>query len=237
MYSEVSLMEINNLDNWANAATIYAEAKGDNIYSCFCKSFADEYFSNVRGLRLLDAGCGDGEYTEMFRLKDADATGCDSSTAVIAAAKSKYPLCTFDVVDLTSVFPYNDNSFDAVFSNLVFMDIDPLEKSIEEISRVMKLGGKLFFSIVHPAFYPGDWGRDKLGKITHKKIMSYISHKPSEVVWATQPVLHYHRPISFYFNLLAQNGFLFSQMYEPEVYEEAKIPDIPLFLFSEFIKG
>ena len=230
-------MKINNFDNWADAEAVYAEVKGDNIYSCFCKAFANEHFSNVRGLKILDAGCGDGEYTEMFRLKGADAIGCDGSNSVIEIARRKHPLCTFDVVDLSLDFPYNDNSFDVVFSNLVFMDIDPLEKSIEEISRILRKGGKLYFSITHPAFYLADWEKDDFGKIAYKKTTSYISHKSVEMIWVTQPVLHYHRPISFYFNLLSKNGLLLLQMYEPEVYEEAKIPDIPLFLFSAFVKG
>jgi len=48
--------------------------------------------------------------------------------------------------------------------------------------------------------------------------------------------LHYHRPVSYYFNLLTEHGLAFLKMYEPMVYEDTKIPDIPLYLFAEFIK-
>lgn len=60
-----------NLDNWIEAAKIYAEVKGENIYSCFCKNFVKRHFTDVSHLHVLDAGCGDGEYTEMFRPKGA----------------------------------------------------------------------------------------------------------------------------------------------------------------------
>ena len=172
----------------------------------------------------------------MFRIKGAKVTGCDGSAAVIDMAARKYGLCNFNVVDLSATFPYDDDSYDIVFSNLVLMDIDPLDTTIKEFSRILKKGGQLFFSVTHPAFYLAGWERGNDGIITHKKVDGYIACKNIEMQWGELPVYHYHRPISFYFNLLARNGFSLSSMHEPEIYENAKVPDIPLFLFAEFIK-
>jgi len=227
----------NNLDNWAVAATIYAETKGENLYSRFCKSFTDKLFSGMDGLRALDAGYGDGEYAEMFRRKGAEAAGCDGSPAVIALARRRHPLCEFDVADLRAPLPYASGTFDLVFSNLVLMDIDPLDTAIREIARVLKPGGRFFFSITHPAFYQGDWERNAEGAVPHKKIATYLAHRVLEMEWGTQPVLHYHRPLSFYLNLLSQNGFHLTQMHEPNVYEDASRPDLPLFLFADLKKS
>ena len=225
-----------NLENWIEAAPIYAEVKGDNIYSCFCKDFAEKHFANVSQLRVLDAGCGDGEYTEMFREKGAIATGCDGSHKVIEIAKKQYPYCSFDVVDISKQLPYQDDAFDLVFSNLVLMDIEEINTTIQEFERVLKKGGKLFFSIVHPAFYLADWEKDDAGTIVSKKVNVYITPHEIGMIWGTQPVLHYHRPVSYYFNLMAEFGLTFLKMYEPKVYEDAKIPDIPLYMFAEFMK-
>jgi len=225
-----------NLDNWIEAAKIYAEVKGENIYSCFCKDFVKRHFTDVSHLHVLDAGCGDGEYTEMFRQKGAVATGCDGSHKVIEIAKNQYPHCKFDVADISKQIPYDDNRFDLVFSNLVLMDIEEISTTVKEFIRVLKKDGKLFFSIVHPAFYLGDWEKNEEGIIVYKKVTSYITPRSIEMVWVTQPVLHYHRPVSYYFNLLTEHGLAFLKMYEPMVYEDTKIPDIPLYLFAEFIK-
>ncbi|WIV12888.1 hypothetical protein [Proteiniborus sp. MB09-C3] len=48
--------------------------------------------------------------------------------------------------------------------------------------------------------------------------------------------MHFHRPISYYFNKISDVGFSLKNMFEPKVYEESKIPDIPLYLFAEFMK-
>lgn len=81
---------------------------------------------------------------------------------------------------------------------------------------------------MHPAFYLGDWVKNEEGIIVYKKVNSYITPRSIEMVWVTQPVLHYHRPVSYYFNLLTEHGLAFLKMYEPMVYEDTKIPDIPL---------
>ncbi len=164
------LVEQDNLANWSSAATIYAAVKGDNRYSNFCRAYAQERFGLLQGLTILDAGCGDGEYTEMFRAKGAHAYGCDGSTAVIDIAKRRNPQCHFDVVDLSKGLPYGDCLFDFVFCNLVLMDIEPISDTVKELYRVLKSSGKLHFSIVHPAFYMAEWARDDEGRIVSKTL-------------------------------------------------------------------
>ncbi len=230
------LVEQDNLANWSSAATIYAAVKGDNRYSNFCRAYAQERFGLLQGLTILDAGCGDGEYTEMFRAKGAHAYGCDGSTAVIDIAKRRNPQCHFDVVDLSKGLPYGDCLFDFVFCNLVLMDIEPISDTVKELYRVLKSSGKLHFSIVHPAFYMAEWARDDEGRIVSKNVTNYIKRTESTQLWGTQQVIHYHRPISYYYNLFADAGFRLISMDEPSVYEAEKIPDIPLYLFSVFEK-
>lgn len=81
-----------------------------------------------------------------------------------------------------------------------------------------------------------EWAKNDEGRIVSKSVTSYIT--PTEIIqpWEMQPVIHYHRPISYYYNLLSDAGFRLIKMDEPSVYEAEKIPDIPLYLFSVFEK-
>jgi ubiquinone/menaquinone biosynthesis C-methylase UbiE len=185
-------------------------------------------------MKILNAGCGNGDYTHILNKNGGNVLGCDGSVEMIKIAKEKYLLYRFDIVNLFSNIPYENNEFDIVFCNLVLMDIDPIDKIISEFYRILKTNGLLFFSIVHPAFYLGKWEKDD-NRILNK-ISKYITpYEEKQDFWGI--TTHYHRPISYYFNKLSDIGFVFNKMFEPKVYEETKNQDIPLYLFTEFYKN
>jgi len=226
----------NVIQAWNTAARSYAEAAEISQYARFCRKFVTQYFSNVNKLKILDAGCGSGEYTHILSQNGAAVTGCDAASEMLRIAREKYPAYSYDEVNLTEPLPYEDDSFDLVFCHLVLMDIDPIDTAISEFYRITKEQGRFFFSIVHPAFYRGEWEVDEQGRAVSKKVPAYISLAATEQnFWGT--TMHYHRPISYYFNQMTNKGFILKEMLEPKVYEEAKIPDMPLYLFAEFQKG
>jgi len=194
------------------------------------------HFINIYGLKVLDAGCGNGIFTHILSQNGGNVIGCDGSVEMLKLAQANYPKYQFDIVDLLNSIPYKNMEFDLVFCNLVLMDIDPIDKVIEEFYRVLKANGTFFFSIIHPAFYHASWERNEKGIIDGKKVKGYIT--PFSITqnapWGK--TAHYHRPISFYYNKISSIGFRLIKMFEPSVYEDAKVPDIPLYLFSEFNK-
>ena len=225
----------NVINEWDNAAKSYSESNDSSIYSLFCKDFVSEYFSNIKDMKILDAGCGNGDYTHILTKNGGNVLGCDGSIEMIKIAKEKYPLYKFDNVNLSINLPYKNNEFDIIFCNLVLMDIDPIDNIVSEFYRILKNNGLLFFSIVHPAFYLGIWEIDEKGNRISKKISKYITPcEEKQEFWGI--TTHYHRPISYYFNKLSNIGFIFNKMFEPKVYEETKNQDIPLYLFTEFYK-
>jgi ubiquinone/menaquinone biosynthesis C-methylase UbiE len=225
----------NVINEWNNAAESYSEDNNKSIYSLFCKNFVIKYFSNVKNLKILDAGCGNGDYTHILTENGGNVIGCDGSDEMVKIAKTKYPKYIFENINLQNKLPYENNIFDIIFCNLVLMDIDPIDNVISEFNRVLKNNGKLFFSIVHPSFYSGEWEKNENGKIISKKIIKYITpYMEKQKFWGI--TTHYHRPISFYYNKLSEKGFKLNKMLEPKVYEESKIQDIPLYLFTELIK-
>ena len=224
------------INQWNNAATSYAQFEATSMYSAFCRELVSGRYADMCGQKILDAGCGHGVFTHMLVQNGGEVTGCDGSAEMLKIARSNYPLYSFDEVDMKRGLPYANAEFDFLLCSLALMDIDPIDSIIAEFYRVLKPGGLFFFSIIHPAFYNGAWAKDENGAVISKNISRYITQFPllQNAPWGE--TMHYHRPISFYFNIITATGFRLTEMLEPNVYEDAKIPDIPLYLFSEFRK-
>ncbi|MEN7528071.1 MULTISPECIES: trans-aconitate 2-methyltransferase [unclassified Cupriavidus] len=92
--------------------------------------FEDERTRPVRDLvaaippvdarRVVDIGCGPGNSTEVLaaRFVDAEVTGVDSDTDMIAAARKRLPDLHFDIADATQ---WNDaGPWDVMLANAVF---------------------------------------------------------------------------------------------------------------------
>lgn len=94
--------------------------------------------------KVLDIGCGNGRLLELFKNKNINYTGIDSSKKLIRLAKEKYPNHSFfreNALDL----PFADNSFNIVYSVAVLHHIPSKElqkKFVNEISKVLKKDGK-----------------------------------------------------------------------------------------------
>jgi SAM-dependent methyltransferase len=191
-------------------------------------------FSDLSGLEVLDVGCGYGVYTDDFRRAGAWVTGCDGSPAMLKRARMLYPDCSFELVDLLGPLPYDDGRFDLVFCNQVLMDLPDITGLFREFERVVKAAGTLYFAIVHPASYPGEWIKDESGVNAAKQVRDYgrVYQIEHSFCGGTS---HFHRPVSYYLNLAAENGFRLVRMEEPCDPSENDA-GMPLFLFAEFQK-
>lgn len=102
--------------------------------------------NDLRGLRILDVGCGYG--SELARMRDlgaraSDLVGVDLIPARIELARQTYPEIEFHVADAAELaFP--DASFDVVLSYTVFSSVlyHGMARQISaEMNRVLKPGG------------------------------------------------------------------------------------------------
>ena len=94
---------------------------------------------DLAGNTLLDVGCAAGIETKLFSDKGLSAEGVDINEELIDEASRKFPELNFRVGN-AEVLPYQDSSFDIVFSinTLFYTDI---EKSLKEFLRVVKSDG------------------------------------------------------------------------------------------------
>ena len=80
------------------------------------------------GERVLDLGCGTGTLAILLKRKTGDlqVTGLDGDKAILAKAKAKAEKAELDISfdhGLSFALPYDDASFDHVFSTLFFHNL------------------------------------------------------------------------------------------------------------------
>ena len=98
---------------------------------------------------ILDLGCGDGY--DLRRIaesaaREARLIGLDSSEKSIEAARTAScgdKRLTYEVADIEQGLPYNDGSFDIVFSKNLFECIVDKEAHLRELHRILRPGGKI----------------------------------------------------------------------------------------------
>ena len=226
----------NIIKQWDNAAEKYAENQERSDFAKSNKEIVKNRFQRLSGEELLDLGCGYGFYTDYFRSIGARAVGVDGSEKMIETARKRYPLSEFLVSDITRLLPFENERFDIVFSNQVLMDIENVDFVFSECMRVLKKGGLLYYSIVHPAFYGGKWVEDEKGYMYAKQTEKYIEpYSSANYFWGETE--HFHRPLSYYLNIAANYGFVLKRAREPVSYDgKTKNSDLPLFFFAEYEK-
>lgn len=99
--------------------------------------------------KVLDLGCGTGRYSLYLDSLGHSVTGIDISMDMIEFAKQKSKQIQFIQGDISNL-PFEDNSFDLVVSGLTIHYVRNLEKAINEFSRVLRPGGHMIISSVHP---------------------------------------------------------------------------------------
>lgn len=91
---------------------------------------------------VLDFGCGVGAWLSVLAraFPNARLHGVDISEVAIGKARQKYPDCRFESFD-GSVVPFADGQFDLVFSYHVLEHVDDVERSVQDIARLLGSGG------------------------------------------------------------------------------------------------
>lgn len=115
------------------------------------------YFDRLRAIGfhglgvVLDAGCGFGQWAFQMALLNDSVEACDVAEDRISVCKKikdtyagDFSNCHFQTGNLENM-TYHDGSFDAVFAYSCLYRTD-YRRTLREIYRVLKKGGKLYFS-------------------------------------------------------------------------------------------
>lgn len=113
----------------------------------------DELLGDVKGLALLDVGCGTGRHAIRLARAGAVVQAVDFSTGMVQQAKQKPGAenVTFRVHDLSQPLPFGEGEFDRVICGLVVDHIGNLHGLFSEMLRVCRPSGRVVVSVMHPA--------------------------------------------------------------------------------------
>lgn len=110
--------------------------------------FVDPWLKKLAtGTRILDAGCGMGEWTLYYTQQGFDVIGLDTSQKTLDRLTEKFPTAQFQYGDIRKTH-FADNHFDAILSWGVFEHFEPgLTPCLKEAYRILKPDGLLFFTV------------------------------------------------------------------------------------------
>jgi SAM-dependent methyltransferase len=189
---------------------------------------------HVDGLLGLDFGCGEGHNTRLLADRGADLVAVDVSELFIDAAASERRDRIRYVVGDGVRLPFAAATFDFVAAFMSLMDVGDPETCLREIGRVLKPGGFVQFSVVHPATGTPirRWLHDEAGEREALAVGDYFYEGPLTETWVFgaapadlrdryQPfmITYARRTLTGWFNAVLGAGLAIEAIDEPHADE------------------
>jgi ubiquinone/menaquinone biosynthesis C-methylase UbiE len=186
---------------------------------------------DLRGMTIADLGCGYGWFCRWACEQGAaHVLGLDVSGRMLARAKTMTSNAgiTYTQADLEHL-DLPQQSFDLAYSSLALHYIADLGGLLATISRALKPGGHLVFSVEHPIYTAPSrpqWTESTSGQKTWP-LDRYLAEGPRTTDWITSGIVKQHRTIGTTLNLLIGLGFKVTHVEEwgPTDAQIAEHPD------------
>jgi 2-polyprenyl-3-methyl-5-hydroxy-6-metoxy-1,4-benzoquinol methylase len=166
---------------------------------------------DVRGQRILDAGCGHGYLSRMLAADGAQVTGVEPARALYEYATEKEAQEPLGVhylrADLCRLPGFRE-LFDAVVANVVLLDIPDWQGAMKACVDALAPGGLFVFSIIHPCF-------EQLAPSWREHGEYRLREYLAEYEIPGPRAASFHRPLSAYLNETARLGCRLIEVAEP----------------------
>jgi 2-polyprenyl-6-hydroxyphenyl methylase/3-demethylubiquinone-9 3-methyltransferase len=107
---------------------------------------------DLRGKRLLDAGCGTGLFSQAAARRGAEVTSLDVGPELLAQVAMKCE--SHRVVGDVAAMPFDDGVFDIVVNTEVIEHTTVPERAVAELVRVTAPGGTLIITTPNRVWHP-----------------------------------------------------------------------------------
>lgn len=149
-------------------------------------------FKPNSGMKILDVGCGTGNFSIKLAEMGCKVVGIDKSEEMLSKARVKakskgldIEFHTMDVYDLE----FSDESFDGVFSMAAFEFIKEAQSAYDEMYRVLKKDGYLLIGTINEE---SKWGELYLSKpFQENSVFKYADFKSMDDMksWNTKEII------------------------------------------------
>jgi len=149
----MSLTEVNKREkDFHNKLQSNEEERFENGFYKALDNINDDFFdflsNNSKDAEILDYGCGIGTFVEkVIKFSPKNISGIDISEISINKAKKRAIDLNFKVnynVDNCEKTNFSDKKFDIIYGSGILHHLE-LEKSLNEIYRILKNNGKILF--------------------------------------------------------------------------------------------
>lgn len=177
--------------------------------------------ASLAGLRILDLGCGFGDFARKARAQGAASVlAVDVSAKMLAEARRRTsdPAIRYEQAAIETL-QAEPGAFDLAVSSLALHYIADYRAAARTIAAALAPGGRFVFSVEHPictALAVYEWQRDAAGAELHWPVDRYGDEGPRDTRWFVDGVVKYHRTTASYVNGLVEAGLSPSRMEEPE---------------------
>jgi SAM-dependent methyltransferase len=194
---------------------------------------------DVTGKRGLDVGCGEAHNTRLFARRGARMFAIDVAPTFVRLAaemEQAQPNSIQYAVASGVELPFAAGTFDFATAVMILMDIPEHVLALREIHRVLRAGGFLQFSIMHPCFFPSHRRllRTPQGQAYAVEVGQYFervdgrierwlfSAAPEDAKTGLEPfeVPIFHRTLADWLNAIIQAGFVLERVAEPKADDE-----------------
>jgi len=134
-------------DRWHSS--VHGHEDPNKIQLCSWHLDSLSLFSSINGLKVLEIGCGVGDFAIHLTQLGAMVTAVDFSSAAIEIAKNKATTqgynINFQVAD-AQMLSFDNESFDVIYSCECLEHIPDPQKALSEMNRVLKPKGRLILT-------------------------------------------------------------------------------------------
>ena len=194
-----------------------------------------------KGEKVLEVACGNGNFARRMARLGAHVVASGMSERFVELARDRTAenadMIEYRVIDATDgqqLMALGERRFDAAVCTMAMFDMWSIEPLVNSLSRLIRVGGRFVFSVVHPCFNSLSTihvaeTEDRDGELVTTYAVKMSRYIKPEAALNTgvqgEPAPHYgfDRPISQIFNVCFSAGFVLDGIEEP-VFEEPR-PD------------